>query len=222
LPESHLLRDRLLEGAGPVTVEGITGRAPVNLAPIVSVFDGHTVEIFLLGQRRDQAIFRLRTRVSDLKFHPPGIGIEHALPVNPGTPFILAGSYLRGRYWLRVDVGGRTVERTLAASPNWAWSFMLPMGNRAFGWEVYWLTALWVGMLLFPIGYWAGRSGSRGIAAAVWLLVGVTLVLVPRWFALPPVHWSEWAAAGIGLMLAHAAARRSAGPGSRDPEPSGE
>ncbi len=204
LAESERLRQQLLRGAGPVTARATTGEAPDDLAPIVSVFDGRFTEIFLLGQRRDEAFFRLRTRVSVLKLRPPAIRIRNAVPRTPGESISLAASYTGGRYSLHVEADGRTLERTLDASPNLAWSFFMPFGNYALGDEARWLTALWVGGLLFPIGYWAGRSGSSFTTLAAVTGVGLTLALVPRAFELPHTHLSEWGAAALGLLLGYA------------------
>jgi len=208
-PESGRLRQQLLRGAAPVTARVITGHPPQDLAPIVSVFDARYTEIFLLGQRGDQAFFRSRTRVSGLKLRPPAIRIEHAIPVTPGESLALAASYAKGRYSLRVEAADKTVERTLDASPNWAWSYFMPWENYALGDDAPWLTALWVAGLLLPIGYWSERSGSHAGRGAAWVLVGLTLVLVPVAFDLPAVHLSEWAAAAAGLLLGLVSARRS-------------
>jgi hypothetical protein len=208
-PESRRLRDQLLRDGAPVSAKAISGHPPDDLAPIVSVFDGRYTEIFLLGQRGDEAFFRLRTRVKDLRLRPPAIRIKHAMPLLPGESLALAARYDKGHYSLRVEAAGKTVERTLDASPNWAWSYFMPWENYALGAEAPWLTALWVAGLLFPIGYWVGRSGSRGGSALAWLLVGLTLLLVPRIFELPVVQVSEWAAAALGLGLGHQSARWS-------------
>lgn len=211
LRESPRLRQHLLQGAGPVTATAVTGDPPDDLAPIVSVFDGQSTEIFLLGQRRTEAFFRLRTRVSSLRLRPPAIRITGALPSTRGQPLALAASYTRGRYWLRVEVGGHTLERTLDGSPNWAWSYFMPFGNYALGDDVRWLTALWVCGLLMPMGYWAGRTGAGRVLAGTGAVAGLTLALVPRFFELPPVHLSEWAAAATGLSLGLVLARISVG-----------
>ena len=209
LTASNRFRQNLLQGAGPVTTTAITGSPPSELAPIVSVFDGGSREIFLLGQRQDEAFFRLRTRVTDLRFRPPAIGIPHAVPTMPGESLTISASYTRGRYWLRLEVGGRVSERTLDATPNWAWSFLMPFGNYALGMYAPWLTALWVAGLLLPIGYWSGRIGTAIGLVGAGITVGLTLALVPVCCELPPIHLIEWASAALGLILGHAGGRLS-------------
>jgi hypothetical protein len=194
-----------------VTATAITGDPPNDLAPIVSVFDGQSTEIFLLGQRRTEAFFRQRTRVSNLRLRPPAIRIPGALPLTRGQPLALTASYTHGRYWLRVEAGGHRFERTLDGSPNWAWSYFMPFANYALGDDVRWLTALWVSGLLMPIGYWAGRTGARRVLAGAGAVAGLTLALVPRFFDLPPLHLSEWASAATGLSVGLVLARASVG-----------
>lgn len=198
--DSEQLRHHLLRDGGPVVASAVTGPAPADLAPIVSVFDQAHVEIVLLGQRGAEAYFRMRTHVDDIRFRPPAISIPNALPVASGVPVRLEGSYSRGVYRLRVESEGRSVERTLAASPNWAWSFFMPFANYALGRAVYGLTALWVAGLLFPLGYWAGRTQAWGPSGILVLAVGLTLIVVPFAGSLPPVHPSEWLAAALGLV----------------------
>jgi hypothetical protein len=213
LADSRRLRERLLQSGGPVRATAITGDPPGNLAPIVSVFDGQSTEIFLLGQRRTDAFFRQRTRVSSLRLRPPAIIVASVLPSMPGQPLALTASYTRGRYRLRVETGGEATERFLDASPNWAWSYFMPVANYALGNKVGWLTALWVSGLLIPIGYWAGRTGSSRSLAGASAVVALTFALLPRFFDLPPVHLSEWVAAATGLSLGLVLARCSGGEG---------
>lgn len=215
--ESQRLRLQLLRAGGPVTALAITGSPPLQLAPIVSVFDARSTEILLLGQRRGEAVFRLRTRVSELRLRPPAIGIEEAVPVIPGDSLAITASYLRGRYSLRIRAGKRTSERTINATPNWAWSYLMPFENYALGENARWLTALWVTGLLLPVGYWAGRSRTRLGPVVASGAVALTLASVPGIFDLPPLHVSEWLAALAGLTLGYLPAEWGAGSGRRQP-----
>ena len=77
----------------------------------------------------------------------------------------------------------------------------MPIEHYAFGPNFRILTALWLGGLLFPTGYWAGRTGLRVVPALAWGAVGLTLAAVPWMFGLPAIPWSEWLAAVLGLGL---------------------
>ena len=209
LTETPRFRQRLLQDGGPVATRAVTGHPPASLAPIVSIFDGHSTEILLLGQQRDQVVFRMRTHVSDLRMRPPAVRIDHALPIVPGESLALEASYLRGQYRLLVTAGGRAIGDTVDASPNWAWSYFMPFENYSLGRNAPWLTMLWIGGLLLPIGYWEGRGLDRGLLLGVWALVGATLAVAPRVCGLPPVHLLEWVAAVVGLAAGHWLGERS-------------
>ncbi len=208
IADAEAFRQRLLNGEAPFSVSAITGRPPSDLAPILSVFDERYREILMLGQNGDQAVFRVRTGVSDLKLRPTTIAITGALPTVPGEPVHLTASYARGRYVVRVESSRGTLERTLDASPNWVWSYVMPFERYPLGPEVYALTALWLGGLLAPIGYWTRKTGRRLALPAVAGGVLLTLLLVPAVFALRPIHWSEWLAAAAGLGTGYLLAGR--------------
>jgi hypothetical protein len=214
------IRQHLMKGEARLTVSAVTGRVPVEMAPIVSVHDERRKEIILLAQRGDQVLFRVRTRVNDLRLRPTAIGIAGAIPRTPGETLHVTASYARGRYSLRVDAQGTTMLRTLSASPNWMWSYFVPIEQYGIGREVYALTALWLGGLLTPIGYWTRKTEHRMAAPVVGAAIATTLVLVPWLFDLPALHPTEWVAAyagaGIGFLLAELTDVRRA----RDPRTS--
>lgn len=209
--DSGRLRSRLLQGNALVTARATTGTPPPDLAPIISIFDRQHVEILLLGQRRDEAVFRMRTKVSDLRLRPPAIRIPDAIPDSAGVPIELGASYSNGRYFLHVLAAGRVIERTLDATPNWAWSYFMPLAHYALGESMYAITALWLGGLLLPMGYWAGRSAAPLVPTIAWASVPAVLLLAPAMFNLPRIHLSEWCAAAAGLGTGHLLARLSLG-----------
>lgn len=201
--DSRGLRERLLQSGGPVRANAVTGAAPAGLAPIVSIFDERHREILLLGQQQTDVVFRLRTRVSDVRLRPPAIRITDVVSPGAGEPLQLTASYVGGYYRLRVETSGRVSERTIAASPNWGWSFFMPFEHYAFGPDFRILTALWIAGLLLPLGYWMTRAGGQSQPLTAGALIAVTLLVVPIFFRLPAVHASEWAAAGLGLGVGH-------------------
>jgi hypothetical protein len=101
-------------------------------------------------------------------------------------------------------------------SPSWGWSLVFPY-EYAFGPEGHFLTALWISGLLLPVAYWAHRGMVAERSGALFLLVLLPLIGlggVAAAMGLPPVHWSEWVAAGIGIAGGWAiggASRRYAG-----------
>ena len=64
------------------------------------------------------------------------------------------------------------------------------------------LTALWLGALILPAGYWAGFIrrpvwGLGGVAATL----GAGLAVLPSLTGYPPAHWSEWLGGFLGATL---------------------
>lgn len=206
LRDAAEIRQHLMHGEARLTVSAVTGRLPVEIAPIVSLHDERRREIVLLAQRGDQVLFRVRTRVNDLRLRPTAIGIAGVVPAAPGETLHVTASYAHGTYLLSVATKADTVQRTLKASPNWMWSYFIPFEHYGIGPEVYALTALWLGGLLTPIGYWTRKTEHRRAGPLVAAAIALTLVLVPWLLGLPPLHPTEWVAAyagaGIGFLLA--------------------
>jgi len=80
------------------------------------------------------------------------------------------------------------------------------------GGEVRVLTALWLGFLWLPFGFYMGRRIRRsGSAPSVRLMLGAGTVAALVTFALtvaaglPRNHWSELAAAALGAWIGGAA-----------------
>ena len=66
-----------------------------------------------------------------------------------------------------------------------------------WGW---WFLVVFLAGLLAVLAHWAWLAG--GAARIVPPVVaGIILGAIPRLAGLPPVHWSEWMAAGVGIAL---------------------
>jgi hypothetical protein len=198
---SDHLRSLLLREGGPVSARVILGPPPRALAPIFSVFDGRSTEIFLLGQRRDEAFFRLRTRASTLRLRPPALRLPGALTGPPGDTVALTASYLHGRYHLRVENRTRVTETTLDVTPSMGWAFFMPFREFAIAPAYGWITTLWIAVLLLPLGYWTARASTLQALLTTVVGVAATFTATPWLFDLQPVPGAEWAAAGAGLAL---------------------
>ena len=212
LPDTSSVRERLLAGAG-LEARAVSGPPTARLAPIVSVFDQGQQEITLLGQRGTDLVFRIHTRAWSLGLRGPALRLAHALPPDSGRPFTVSGRLHDGFLEATADTGSGPAARVLALSPSWGWSLFLPFENYAFGENVRLLTALWLGGLLFPLGYWASRSllgPGNPLSGPIWLaaVIAAGLAGVAVLFRLPAVHWSEWVAAGAGAAVGWALGRR--------------
>lgn len=194
------VRAALLRGT-PLEVVAVTGEAPTRLAPIFSIFDDRQREIVLLGQTGDELAFHLRTRLAALRLRGPSLAAEHAVPRTGGDTLRVSGRFERGVMSLDWSLnGGPARHESLRLSPSWGWSFVLPY-DHAFGPWTPFLTMLWVGGLLLPVGYWAGRAGwgRRALPAGV-LLLGLGLAAAPWAVGIPLAAGTEWAAGAAGIV----------------------
>ena len=214
LTDTPAIRARLLAGEG-IEARAVSGPPTLRLAPIVSVFDEGQQEIILLGQRGTDLIFRIHTRAWALGLRGPALSLPGALPADSGRPIRVSGRLHDGYLEATADTGHGPTTRALALTPSWGWSLLLPFENYAFGENVRLLTALWLAGLLLPAGYWTARSlPGPGLHLSGPLLLGLLIAAglagVAALFHLPPVHWSEWAAAGGGAGAGWAFGRGSA------------
>ena len=207
IADSADLRRALLRESSSLRVNAVSGSPTRRLSPIFSIFDEHQQEILVLGQNGRDAVFRLRTRLHMLRLRNPALTIRNALAGDSGTALALVASRAGGRLRLNVRSGNnertQQAEGTLELSPSMSWSFLLPY-DHGFGGEQRYLTMLWLAAMLFPAGYWsAGATKTSHGTIAVIPVVALTLYaglrLVPLWFDLAPVDWTEWLAAILGL-----------------------
>ena len=223
LADTPAIRTRLLAGEG-IEAKAISGPPTTRLAPIASVFDEGQQEVILLGQRGTDLIFRIHTRAWSLGLRGPALSLPGVLPSDSGRPLTLSGRLHDGYLEATADTGSGPTTRVLALSPSFGWSLLLPFENYAFGLNVRWLTALWLAGLLLPAGYWTARSVAAGGSPLVGPLprsprllgpfllglpIAIGLAGVAAWFRLPPVPWSEWAAAIAGAGAGWALGRGS-------------
>ena len=203
LANSKAVRESLLAPESVLEVRAISGPPTLDVAPIFSIFDDRQREILLLGQEGLDLIFRVRTRTAPLGLRSPALRLAHALPAARGTGIELRARYETGHYHLDAEVGGDSLSRDLALSASWGWTFLLPF-EHSFGGEMPWLTMLWVGGLLFPIGYYAGRSGAlKGtvMLSLSGLLLGTGLLLIPILGGFAALQPLEWIAGAIGATF---------------------
>jgi hypothetical protein len=198
-PESAAIRDILLSDSFTVDVQATDGPLPLWQAPIFALFDHSQRLILMLARSPTGFDFQIRNGMMWIGLRGQDLTMNWQ-PRGPDQSFRLTAGVIHGHYLIRVESEGQQVERQLAFSAAWGWSGLLPF-DYAFGPEVYLLSALWLGGLLLPAGYWAGRSPSPPLVLVLALLGAAGLALLPRLSGLPPAHWSEWVSVGAGLGL---------------------
>lgn len=210
LTDSEGIRESLLARHSVLEVRALSGEPTIDVAPIFSIFDDRQREIVLVGQDGQDLIYRVRTRTSPLGLRSPALRLGNALPPDAGVRVELRARYTPGHYHLEAEIGGTSYSRDLALSTSWGWTFLLPF-DHAFGAEMPWLTILWVGGLLLPAGYYAGRSrlGGRQAGVALMLLLATGLVVIPALASFAIVHPLEWMAGVLGPVVGFRLGRRN-------------
>jgi hypothetical protein len=140
--------------------------------------------------------------------HPLTVTLPDGLPDAAGVAVRLEATASGGVIRLRSTYAGVTRAVELGLSPAYGWRLISPFELGA-GTGVRWFTALCLALSVLPLGYWAARAGlAAGWVPVVTIVAGLTL---PSLLAgLAPVHWSEWAAAGLGVLAGWALQRGAA------------
>jgi hypothetical protein len=175
-------------------------------APIFSIFDDQQQEILVLAQAGHTIHFRTRTRAADLELRSPSVRLE-GFPTEPGTPVEI--TILRDGPSLSLSIDnsqgqGRWTSRTTVGS---GWAMLLPW-EYASGPEASLGSLLWLGGMLIPAGYWAGRCGAgRAMPLLLLAMIAAGLILVPRMFGMAVSPWSEWVGSIAGAAIGWFAGR---------------
>jgi hypothetical protein len=183
---------------------------PPGLAPIVSVFDDDSREVFLLGADGPDLVWRFRTRGAALRFDQVPLRFAGAgrLVERRDTAVLRLAAEREGRIWGEgacVEVDGDTgpCARWTVGS---TWGLLLPFRGR----RDRWLELLWIASLFAPAGALAAHGRRRRAVALAAASAGAVLVLP----ALTPVAGASLAevlAAAAGILLPGAVLRRAGG-----------
>lgn len=182
LADSDHLRRLLEQDSVIVSARVILGPPTADIAPIVSVFDSEQREIFVLGQLGEGLVFRIRTGLRAAELGEQTLLLPRLPASGAGDTLLLQGG-VAGRAWIlaaRGPAGG--VVRRVPFSMGLLWSGLLPfrplLGELAPVWS-----GLWLGVLLLPAAWWAGRAGAHGMAFGLGAVLA--LLLVSRVLGLP-------------------------------------
>ncbi len=197
-PDSAAVRERLNRGEAVLGVAAISGSAPSDRTWLYQLRTTRSMTLLTLDQMGRAAYFGVSSRTLGFKLQAPTLRLPNAFPGGPGVAVRLDAGQRGRRLWLASSHGRTNQSISLELSPAHAWSLVMPFGV-ALGPEAGLLTGLWIGGLILPLGFWAGRAGRPLLG---WGTIGATLAaglgLLPAMTGYVPVHWSEWLAGALG------------------------
>ncbi len=201
------MHDSLLADSAVIAVTMQPGTTRSSIAPIVDVHDQLRREVFLLGRRGDDLMFRIRRRSDALGFHAPSSVVTDAFLAEPSRVDTIVVRATTRAGSTAFEVGHRgsgataVLHRQVGEGVWEGWRLFIPDQAR---WARYaqWFTFAWICMLFAPIGYWAGRAARReGIALSVTAIampVVASFAIIPVAAGAPPAGLPVWAA-GLGV-----------------------
>lgn len=168
---------------------------------------------FALEQRNWDLTCLQKTRSAELRFRSPRITLRDALRLSSGThPDIvrLRCIHRDGALVASVESSAEAREEVVPLSPSLGWTLLSPFSIPIDA-RTWWIGALWLMALVFPIGYWwlsathqtsrssTGLQSSLVIGAGV--LAGATsgLLIAPLLAGTAVGAWWEWCAVVAGI-----------------------
>ena len=202
-----------LRGDATVVTARVSGAPPSPaLASVVSVLDAHRAEIVVLGQEGTDARFRRRLRAADALFRVPSVRLASAFEGPADSGIVLTGTATRVELRLTAARGAQERTVTVALGAGLGWSLMMP-------WDVGLtesaglVSAAFVGLALFAIGYVGGRGtaddGGRLVLALIGVGVAAGLLVPPAIFQVAAADGAESAAALLGAIVGLWTGRRA-------------
>lgn len=205
--DSAALRRRLELGRASLDAHLTSGPPSRFLVWIytLNVPSGATLTLFQVGRAVGLAP---PVRAEQFLAGPVTVTLPDGLPERPGVPVCIQATWHEGTVRLTSAYEGVTRTVELALSPAYGWRLISPF-QLGMGTAVRRFTAFSLALSLVPLGYWAiGAGGGAPLLLAG--IVAFALGALPWLAGLPPVHPSEWLAAGLGVAAGWALKRAAA------------
>ncbi len=206
LDSSVAVRDRLLVTGGRLTTRMVTSRATKSAAPIVAIFDDERRMIAELAQVGESVTFDLRQNADAVRLRKPMARLETGVLLDSGATVEIEGKYEHGEMMISATGAYGAVRHVSQLTPALGWTLLMPF-SPALGASASLISALWLSLLLLPLGYWQGRARSGGLWLAVALVGGLTLL--PLALSTGMAGVGDWAGALAGVLLGSVAGRRA-------------
>jgi hypothetical protein len=219
LAESAAIRAALLAGEATLRIDALSG-SPTGRRALVHAVSVPGASLVAVIQEGSTAVFSVPTVSQRVRLSPLRLMLRGGFPSDAGIPLELRAGQDGRRIWISSSHSGRQRSAEVTLSPSFGWSSLVWWGLRP-GPGLRVLTALWLGALILPAGYWAGfiRHPVLGLGGtAATLATG--LAVIPFLTAYPPAHWSEWLGGFLGAALGWALHRFAAYLQSRCSSPS--
>ena len=189
---SERVRSLLAAGA-QMDVRAVAGPATSRLGSLVSIYDERQREIMLLGPMRQDMVLREHTRAVGIGLDNPPLRWHGVLStVRRGDTVGVRVRPARGGTCLAV-AGREDCGVAHRVSDGWAllsgFVALSDAPQRA-------LSAVWLALLVLPVGLWLRRGWAGALAIGV---LGAGVLLVPRAVSLAQPAWWEMAALAAGL-----------------------
>jgi hypothetical protein len=200
LADTAPIRAALNAGEVSLRIDALSG-TPTGRRALVHAVSVPRASLLALMQEGTAAVFSVPTVSQRLRLSPLSLMLYGAFPSNPGVPFELQAGQENRRIWIASSHSGRRRSAEIVLSPSFGWSSLIWWRLQASP-EFRMLTAIWLGALILPAGYWAGftRRPAWGLGGVIATLAA-GLALVPFLTGYPPPHWSEWLGGVLGAAL---------------------
>jgi hypothetical protein len=192
-----------------LTVEVVSGPPPDVRAWVYLLEIGPLV-LPVLRQEGTGLYLSTPARSVQFRLRAPTLALPHGFPQKTGDRVVLNALEQGRRLQLSSIYDGTVRSSEVQLSPAQGWQLIAPFGLTLDRHE-HLITGLSLVIFLLPLGYWAAHDEAMG--RAVGVLAGTLVLglgLLPFCFSFAPVHWSEWAAALVGMTAGWALHRPAA------------
>lgn len=219
LADGASVRAALAGGHTAVHIEGAAGAPTSGRAAVHAVRAGGE-PVLALAQDGNSAVFNVPTLSRRLRFSAVTLQLPDAFPRDAGTTFDLRAGRDGHRLWISSQYPGQRRSAEVMLRPSLGWINLLWWRLQP-GTRLRTLAAMWLGVLMLPVGYWAGFVGRP---AWGWGVVAASLVaglgVLPLVAGYAPTPWAEWLGGSLGAILGWALCRFAAYLQSRCGSPS--
>jgi len=198
--DSSAIRAALSAGEAALRIDALSG-TPTGGRAMVYAVGVPGASVLALTQEGGTVVLSVPTVSQRLRLSTLSLQLRGAFPPKAGIPLELQAGREGRRIWISSSHSGRRRSAEMTLAPSFGWSILMWWRLQP-GTEFRTLTALWLGALILPAGYWSGfvRRPVWGLGGVAATLAG-GLAVLPFLTGYPPAHWSEWLGGILGAAL---------------------